>query len=463
MPILIRSTLVIFLLWCAGHGLALAKAPPPGDSLAPMLEDVLPAVVNISTASWVETRTRSNRLLEDPFFRHFFRDFFDQPSQPSQPKRQKRSESLGSGVIVDARKGLIVTNYHVVDGADDIAVTLRDQRELAAELVGADPESDVAIIRVAAKELKGVKGLPLADSEGLRVGDFVVAIGNPFGLAQTVTYGIVSALGRSGLGIEGYEDFIQTDASINPGNSGGPLVTTRGKLIGINTAIVGPAGGNVGIGFAIPSSMVRSIMEQIVEHGEVRRGVLGVVIQDLTSELAAAMGVKGNNGALVTRILPDSAADKAGLRQGDVIIEVNGGKVSSSADLRNQVGLVRPGERIELRIVREGREKKLKARIEADSSRSKGEYLHLALSGATFGPIQPDHPLARHVEGIQLLELERRSEAAERGLREGDIISAVNDRRIASVAEAKEAILAARGSPTLSVLRGRRSYQLQLD
>ncbi len=460
MRIAARLSLLIITLWLALPALAAAKPPPPGDSLAPMLEDVLPAVVNISTASWVRTRTRGNRLLEDPFFRHFFRDFLEPQSQP---KRQKRSESLGSGVIVDAREGLIVTNYHVVDGADDITVTLRDQRELSAELVGADPESDVAIIRVEAKGLKGMKGLPLADSERLRVGDFVVAIGNPFGLAQTVTYGIVSALGRSGLGIEGYEDFIQTDASINPGNSGGPLVTTRGELIGINTAIVGPAGGNVGIGFAIPSNMVRAIMEQIVEYGEVRRGVLGVVIQDLTADLAAAMGVERHNGALVTRIVPDSAADRAGLRQGDVVIEINGEAIGSSADLRNRVGLVRPGEKIELRIVREGKAKSLTARIDADTSRAKGEYLHLGLSGATFGPIEADHPLARHVNGIQLLDLARGSEAAERGLREGDIISAVNEREIRNVGEAKEAILASRGSATLRILRGRRSYQLVLE
>lgn len=235
----------------------------PLPTLAPMVKQVTPAVVNISTRSQI--RLQQNPLFNDPFFRHFF------GQQPQQP--QNRTQSLGSGVVIDAQKGLVITNHHVIDRADEITVTLRDGRELQATLLGSDPEADVALLEVPAV---GLSDLPLANSDSLQVGDFVVAIGNPFGLGQTVTSGIVSAIGRSGLGIEGYEDFIQTDASINPGNSGGALVNLRGELVGMNTAILAPGGGgNVGIGFAIPSNMLQQIVDHLLLHGEVRRGVLG--------------------------------------------------------------------------------------------------------------------------------------------------------------------------------------------
>ena len=271
----------------------------PLPTLAPMLERIMAAVVNVSTVTRIAVA--DHPLLRDPFFRHFF-------EVPKQERRE--SNSLGSGVIVDAERGIVLTNHHVIAKADSIRVTLQDGRTLEAELLGADPETDVAVLRLPTRGLPAaaLRAIPLADSDGLRVGDFVVAIGNPFGLKQTVTSGIVSGLGRSGLGIEGYESFIQTDASINPGNSGGPLVNLRGELVGINTAILAPGGGNIGIGFAIPSNMARAIMEQILLHGQVRRGQFGVAVQDLTPELAAALGVEGRFGALVTAVEPDSAA-----------------------------------------------------------------------------------------------------------------------------------------------------------
>ncbi|MBM3203062.1 trypsin-like serine protease, partial [Candidatus Woesearchaeota archaeon] len=273
----LRSSLFLAALLLTTHGATaawpLAVDGQPLPSLAPMLKKTTPGVVNISTRTQIQEA--EHPLMRDPFFRHFF----DIPNQP----RRRETSSLGSGVIVDARKGLVITNNHVIDKADEIMVTLTDGRKLNAKLVGADPESDIAVVKV---ESNNLTEIPLADSDQLQVGDFVVAVGNPFGLGQTVTSGIISALGRSGLGIEGYEDFIQTDASINPGNSGGALVNLKGELIGINTAILAPNGGNVGIGFAIPTNMANQIMQTLVEHGEVKRGVLGVTVQDLTHELA---------------------------------------------------------------------------------------------------------------------------------------------------------------------------------
>ncbi|RLT99332.1 MAG: PDZ domain-containing protein, partial [Ketobacter sp.] len=293
-------------------------------SLAPMLEKINPAVVNISTFA---TRQQMNPLLNDPFFRHFFG-----PNQRA--PQMKRSQSAGSGVIVDAADGTVITNFHVIDGADEIKVSLNDGRTFDAKLVGSDPDVDIAILKIEANGLHEVK---MADSDATRVGDFVVAIGNPFGLGQTVTTGVVSAIGRTGLGIEGYENFIQTDASINPGNSGGALVNLNGELVGINTAIIAPAGGNVGIGFAIPTNMARHSLEQILEHGEVKRGQLGVVIQDLTPDLAEAFGLEGTQGVVVSEVQDGSAADKAGIKQGDVITEFDGKEMRTAAQLRNAV------------------------------------------------------------------------------------------------------------------------------
>jgi len=305
----------------------------PYPSLAPMLKQVNPAVVNISTYS---TREPSyNPLLNDPFFRKFF-NIPDQ-QQPEQQVPSKRQQSAGSGVIVDAGDGIVMTNYHVVRNADEVNVSLVDGRNYEARIVGTDPEPDIAILEIDADDLTEAN---LADSSLLEVGDFVVAIGNPFGLGQTVTTGIVSALGRSGLGIEGYENFIQTDASINPGNSGGALVNLKGELVGINTAIISPAGGNVGIGFAIPANMAKASMRQIIEYGEVRRGQIGVGIQDITPDLRDAFNlVKGQFGVLVTNVFEGSPAADAGIKSGDIIIEADGKTTSSTAQLRSRIGI----------------------------------------------------------------------------------------------------------------------------
>ena len=298
-------------------------------SLAPLVKKVTPSVVNIAVKGRIAQE--QNPLLNDPFFRKFF----NVPETPA----EREISAAGSGVIVDAREGLIVTNHHVVEHADEISVTLTDGRHFQAKRVGADPDTDVAIIRVPAEHLVAI---PLGDSDKLEVGDYVVAIGNPFGIGQTVTQGIVSALRRTGLGIKGYEDFIQTDAPINPGNSGGALVSLRGELVGINTAIVGPSGGNVGIGFAIPANMVREVMDQLVRYGEVRRGRLGIAVQDLTVELGDAMGLPAHqSGAVVANVETGSAAERAGLKTGDVITSIDKTPVRSASDLRNKIGLLR--------------------------------------------------------------------------------------------------------------------------
>jgi serine protease Do/serine protease DegQ len=414
----------------------------PLPSLAPMLEQVTPAVVNISTEG--RTQVMQSPLFQDPFFRRFF----DFPEQP----RERRTQSLGSGVVIDAKQGYVITNHHVIEKARTITVTLSDGRSLQAELVGSDPDTDVAVIKIPADDLTALK---VADSEALRVGDFVVAIGNPFGLGQTVTSGIVSALGRSGLGIEGYEDFIQTDASINPGNSGGALVNLRGELVGINTAILAPSGGNVGIGFAIPSNMVATLMAQLVEHGEVRRGRLGVSVQDLNPDLARAFGVRGNRGAVVSEVEPGSAADRAGLRPGDVILGIDGRQVDDSADLRNAVGLLRVGETLKLEVLRDGRRRRISAKIGEPRALSvKGASLHPHLSGAVFAEIAPDHPQHGRLEGVMVSQIERGSPAARATLRPGDIISSVNRRAVSNIGEFTQQATRARDQILLNVHRG---------
>jgi serine protease DegQ len=311
-------------------------------TIAPMLETVTPAVVNIAVMQ--RAPQIDNPLLRDPFFRRFF----DIPNMP----QARPQVSAGSGVIVDARRGYVVTNNHVVEKAEQIQVTLKDGRALAAKLIGRDPATDLAVVQIDSDRLTA---LPLGDSDKLKVGDFVVAIGNPFGLGQTVTSGIVSALGRTGLTGEGYEDFIQTDASINPGNSGGALVSFQGELIGINTAIIGPSGGSVGIGFAVPVSIVRSVMEQIVTHGEVQRGRIGVVLQDLTPDLAESMRLESTDGAVIAQVQAGSAADRAGLKAGDVVIAADGKPVRNATEFRNRIGIAAAGTQFQLDVLNRGR------------------------------------------------------------------------------------------------------------
>ena len=362
-----------FLGWAvtASAGLPPSVDGQPLPTLAPMLEKTTPAVVNISTTGKVVVR--------DPFFDDpFFRRFFDMPER----QRERRTTGLGSGVIIDAKNGYIVTNSHVIDKAEDIIVTLEDGQRFNAEVIGKDPGADIAVIQIEAQRLAQI---PYGNSEKLRQGDFVVAIGNPFGLGQTVTSGIVSALGRSGLGIESYEDFIQTDASINPGNSGGALVNLRGELVGINTAIYGPSGGNVGIGFAIPVNMAKQITEQLIEHGEVKRGRLGFTAQDLTPELAEAFGASRNKGVVVARVEPKSLVDKAGIKVGDVIVVVNEREVESSAQVRNEIGLLRIGSRVKLEVLRNGKSRILIASVEELVAKTvSGKSLSQKLKGAEF-------------------------------------------------------------------------------
>ena len=404
-----------------------------------MLAKVTPAVVNISVTT--RASLESNPLFRDPFFRRFF----------DQPERNRQRSSAGSGVIVDAAKGYVLTNHHVIKDAQEVMVTLKDRRQFEAKLVGTDPGTDIALLKVEAKDLSA---LAFGDSDTLAVGDFVVAIGNPFGLGQTVTSGIVSALGRSGLGIEGYEDFIQTDAPINPGNSGGALVDLKGELIGINTAILGPSGGNVGIGFAVPSSMARSVMNQLVRFGEVRRGRIGLETQDLTPELAQAMSVRMAEGAVVTRVLKSSPAEKADLRAGDVILAVAGKPARGSMDVRNRVSLTPIGEEVELRVLRQGRQFTTRLRIAEPYEAIGAGSILPQLAGAAVSDIEPGMPMYGEIEGAIVVRLQRASPAQQAGLRPGDVIYGVNRTRVRSVEQLSAALRNADTPLTLAIRRG---------
>ncbi|MFE8070518.1 DegQ family serine endoprotease [Marinobacteraceae bacterium S3BR75-40.1] len=416
----------------------------PMPSLAPMVEKVAPAVVNIATFTTV--KQVSNPLLSDPFFKRFF-------NVPDQP--QKRTSSAGSGVIVDAEKGYVMTNHHVVGNADEITVTLRDGREYNAEVVGSDEQTDIALLQIPAENLTDV---PLAKAGNLRVGDFVVALGNPFALGQTVTSGIVSALGRHGLGIENYEDFIQTDASINPGNSGGALVNLRGELVGINSAILSPGGGNVGIGFAIPTAIAMAVKDQLIEFGEVRRGQLGILFQDLTPKLAEAFELDQRKGALIARVRNGSPAQKAGLKSGDVVIEIDGHAVKNASDLQNRLGLSRVGKPLSLTVVRDGEPLTVEAALEAPKAHQlSGKQVHPDLSGVLFED-KVDNS-AGAVVGVIAKEVAASSNAYRAGLRPGDLLVAVNRRRLKSVADLAQ--LSGQASELLLQLqRGDRQFYL---
>jgi len=399
----------------------------PIPSLAPMIEKTRPAVVNIATRGSVDVQ--NHPLLNDPLFRRFFKGFENLP-------QRKEVKSLGSGVIIDADAGYIVTNHHVIEGADEIAVTLHDGQQLEATIVGSDPEADVAILKVEHEKLK-LTHITFADSSELRVGDFAVAIGNPFGLGQTVTSGIISALGRTGLGIEGYEDFIQTDASINPGNSGGALVNLRGELIGINTAILASGGtGNVGIGFAIPINMVRELTNQLIEYGEVRRGMLGVIMQNLTPELARAFGLDLHQGVVISQVVEDSAASKAGLKAGDVVSDINGVPVKSASAMRNMVGLMRVGAKMDITVLRDGDKKGLTAYIEDEVEQAiTGEKLNPKLAGAV---------IESHDESgnafLVVANVSRGSPAWNGRLRKGDLILSVNRAPVTTLGDLKKMV-----------------------
>ena len=412
-------------------------------SLAPLVKRVAPAVVNIRVSQTVQTRSQYG----DEMFRRFF-------GLPNEPGGTREVGSAGSGVIIDAKNGYILTNHHVVEGADTIQISLLDDKSLDAEVVGSDPATDIAVIKV---DPIGLVDIPFGDSDNLQVGDFVIAIGNPFGLGNTVTSGIVSALGRTGISRGGYEDFIQTDASINPGNSGGALVNMRGELVGINSAIISRTGGNVGIGFAVPSAIARSIMQQILDFGEVRRGLLGVSIDTVDAESAKALGAEVESGALVTSIEPKSAAEQAGLQVDDIIIKINDSKIDSSRELANAIGLKASGEQVDIEFVRDGTPRSVTATLGRQLARNLGESIHPGLAGALFLSLAATSA----TNGVEVTAVEAGSLAAQRDLRVGDIITTVNQRRIRNLQHFREIARQVR-ILFLEVQRGDRSLMLRI-
>lgn len=440
----LRSLSVALLFICS---LAAQAAIPAavGDqavpSLAPLVEATSPAVVNI--------RVRQTVSANQPYADEAFRRFFGFPDN----RGPRQIASAGSGVIVDAKNGYILTNHHVVESADEIKISLLDGKLLDAEVIGSDAATDIAVLKVDADHLVE---MPIGDSQSVRVGDFVLAIGNPFGLGHTVTSGIVSALGRTGIG-DGLEDFIQTDASINPGNSGGALVNMNGELVGINSAIISRTGGNVGIGFAVPTEIASSVMNQILDHGEVKRGLLGVTIQTLDEAAAEALGAHVESGALITEISPNSAAEKAGLKVEDIIVAVNNKKISDNRELMNAIGLKSPGDKVSIRYVRDGKEQRASATLgQRIAITSTGADIHPGLAGAEFAT-----NTATSRGGIEVTSVTPDSPAAQRGLRDGDIIVAVNRNAVNSMSDLIE-VASDEQILFLLVVRGDRQLMLQI-
>jgi len=390
-------------------------------TLAPLIEKVSPAVVNIAVSGEAGP---PSPLCQDPFFSQF-------------PQCQNREfRGGGSGVIVDADNGYILTNHHVVENASTIRITLLDNRTLEGEVIGSDPLTDIAVLKVKPNNLQA---MPLADSDQARVGDFVVAIGNPFGLQHTVTSGIISALGRSGINPDNYEDFIQTDAAINMGNSGGALINLNGELLGINSAIISNSGGSVGIGFAIPVKIARGIMDQLLQYGEVRRGLLGVSIQSIDSDLAENLGLEEARGALVSQVMPDSAAEKAGIMAGDVILSVNGEPVTSAAELRVKIGMQRAGEKVKVELVRDGKRKNVTAVLgQAEAESIAPAEVHQGLEGARFEALGSGHEQFDGTEGLLVTAVEQGSPAYRNGLRVNDIVLRINRQRVRTLDDLRQ-------------------------
>jgi serine protease Do/serine protease DegQ len=404
---------------------AVADAQPM-PSLAPMVKRVSPSVVNIATRGTIkEQQGQRNPLLDDPFFRRFF----DAP--PDSAPRERQFQSAGSGVIVDAKNGYIITNHHVVENASEITITLLDNRTFTAKVIGTDEGSDIAVLQAKQPNLVAMS---LGDSTRLEVGDYVVAIGNPFGLQHTVTAGIVSALGRSGINPDGYEDFIQTDASINPGNSGGALVNLRGELVGINSAILSRSGGNIGIGFAIPVNMVKGVMDQLIKFGQVKRGVLGVNIYDVTPDIAKEFGLVESSGALVAGVVQGSSAEHAGVKTGDIITSINGTPMKSAGELRNAVGMLRVGEKVEIGLLRDGKPRKVTAVISerGETESANAADVNKGLDGAELVD-------AADGGGVLVRGVQEGSPAAQAGLHANDLIVAVGRTPVANTKAFREA------------------------
>ena len=478
MPILAPTRILLllgalFAPWNSGNAASAQSSETPADSradsrersvapmpsLAPMIRRVSPSVVSIGIQGTVREQGQRNPLLDDPFFRRFFN------VPPDAGARERPFQSAGSGVVVDAKQGYIITNAHVVENARDITVTLSDQREFPAKLIGSDPQTDIAVIQIKAE---GLSQIGLGDSDALEPGDYVAAIGNPFGLQQSVSYGIVSALGRSGMNPDGFESLIQTDASINPGNSGGALVNLRGELIGINNMILSRSGGNIGIGFAIPVNMASSVTDQLIKYGSVKRGQLGVTIAPVTPDIAQALGIASNGGALITQVAKESAAARAGLQAGDVVTALNNRKMKSAAELRNAIGLLRVGDKVQIALLREGKARTVTAEIAdptaATTATTSGESgalpegtQHRSLEGAQLEDA-PDNG-----GGVLVRNVAPNSRAASAGLRQSDVIVAANGARVTSTAALSAAwrAAAARGGSTL-VLQVRRSGDITI-
>lgn len=451
-PAIFAGLVIPFVIPVASGALPAMIGDQPLPSLAPLVSNASPAVVSIATRGTVEAPR--NPLADDPFFQRFF-------GAPQQRQRQRQVRSAGSGVIIDAKKGYILTNHHVVENADEIEILLSDKRNLKARIVGSDPGTDIAVLQT--EETEKLVQMPLGNSENVQVGDFVVAIGNPFGLSHTVTSGIVSALGRTGLSQDGYEDFIQTDASINPGNSGGALINLKGELIGINSAIFSGSGGNIGIGFAIPVNIAKSIMAQLIEYGEIQRGLLGVSISDFNAETAEALGIDDDvEGALVQEVVSESAAETAGIQVSDIIIAVDGEPVTSAADLRTTIGLRRSGDKVRIKLIRDGKKRTISATLtQLDTAQQMAAAdIHPALAGAELenyiGDNQ-DFPDA----GVLVSSVEPGSPAAQRGLRGNDIITTLNRRRVETVRELSE-LAEGQNLLILGLRRGQRDLLLQI-
>ncbi|KMJ44917.1 serine endoprotease DegQ [Xenorhabdus khoisanae] len=409
-------------------------------SLAPMLEKVLPSVVTVHV-SGTEVQNQQLQLPED------FQFFFG-PAFPPQEQRSRPFKGLGSGVIIDANKGYVLTNSHVIENANKIRVQLNDGREYSAKLVGRDPQTDIALLEL--KDAKNLTAIKFADSDQLRVGDYSVAIGNPFGLGQTVTSGIISALGRSGLNLEGLENFIQTDASINRGNSGGALINLKGELIGINTAIIAPGGGNVGIGFAIPSNMARNLSAQLIANGEVKRGILGIKGTEMSADIAKALNIDAQQGAFVSEVMPKSAAAKAGIKPGDVLVSFDGKKINSFAELRAKIGTTVPGKDVKIGLLRKGKPLEVTVTLDnSDGQSTKAEKLSIALQGATLS-----NATVKNTQGVKVDSVAQNSPAALSGLQKDDLIVGANNVRVRNIGELRKVIEDKTSVIALSVIRG---------
>ena len=419
-------------------------------SLAPMLEKVLPSVVSIS----VEGKQKSNAAQMDDDIPEEFKFFFG-PDMFDRDRAPRNFKGLGSGAIINAEKGYVLTNNHVIKDADKITVQLHDGREFKAKVIGADEMSDVALIQV--EKPKNLTALKLADSDKLRVGDFTVAIGNPFGLGQTVTSGIVSALGRSmGSDSGTYENYIQTDAAVNRGNSGGPLINLNGELIGINTAILSPSGGNAGIAFAIPSNMANNLVQQIIEFGEVRRGMLGIKGGELNADLAQAFDIEAKKGAFISEVMPGSAADKAGLKAGDVITAINGQTISSFAEMRAKIATSGAGKEIDLTYLRDGKSNNAKVTLQSDDqTQTRANGLLPALDGAELNNYDE-----KGMKGVAITKIKPNSLAEQRGLKSGDVIIGINRQKVENLGQLRKILESKPSAIALNIIRGDSNFYL---